>query len=142
MDDIKPAGEKSIFGAILFFIAGLPLFLIGMILVLTIIFSKSISTLESIGAGGFFAILMVCGLWFLQRARAYYNGTAKSYKPPKLNFTFLITLQISYALIMLLKYLKPYFPVYSSPFEIIMFLLFLSPYIVWIWLKIKRRQAK
>ncbi len=134
MDDIKPAGEKSIFGAILFFLVGFPLFLIGMIFVLIAIFANKSMDIGNLEVGGLFALFALGGLYCMQRARCYYRGTAQAL--PDFNPIVVRTLQISYALMLLLKYLQPYFPKYSFIIDAMNGLLFFSPYLVWVWLKI------
>lgn len=136
MDYIKPVGEKSIFGAIIFFLVGLPLFLISMIFVLFAIFSSKGKGFDvgALEVGGLFAVFAIGGLLCMQRAKCYYRGTAQVL--PDVNPIVLRAMQISYGTMALLNYLEPYFTEYSSIIGILQGLLFISPIFVWAWLRI------
>ncbi len=142
MDDTKPAGEKSIFGAIIFFLVGFPLFLISMFFVLFAIFSSKDKGFDegALGVGVIFAIFAIGGLLCMQRARRYYRETAQVL--PDINPVIIKTLQISYTTMLLLNFLESYFQEYDSIISILDLLLLMSPFFVWVWLKIKPNKVQ
>jgi uncharacterized membrane protein len=134
MDDIKPVGEKSTFGAIIFFLVGFPLFLIGMIFVVMAIFANKSGDIASLEIGVIFAVFAIIGLYCMQRARCYAKGTVQTL--PDLNPIVVKTMQITYPTMILLRYLESPFPEFSSIIEYIIGILFVSPFLVWVWLRI------
>lgn len=134
MDYVKPAGEKSIFGAIIFFLVGLPLFLISMFFVLFAIFSSQGLDSGALMLGGLFAVFAIGGLLCMQRAMCYFRGTAQAL--PDFNPIVVRAMQIAYGVMALLNFLEPYFLDYSSIIGILQGLLFISPFFVWAWLRI------
>jgi len=148
MDDIKPTGEKSIFGAIIFFLVGLPLFLIGMILIIAIpfeIFINQSLNFETLKLGGAAAVLAFGGLWCMKRARKYCNGTAKAFPIPDNSPTFFKTLAIVNGNMWLSDYLLSYLIEYPSTTEVLLSIIFnllLTGLIVWTWQEINSSKAQ
>jgi len=148
MDDINPAGEKSFFGAIIFFLVGLPLFLIGIILIIVIPFQILINQsldFEILKIAGGSAILAIGGLWCLKRAGKYCNGTAKAFQVADNSPTLFKTLTICNGNIWLSDYLLSYLIEYPSTTEVLLSIIFnllLTGLIVWTWQEINSSKAQ
>jgi len=95
---------------------------------------KGGNNIVNLEIGVIFAIFAIAGLYCMQRARCYYRGTVQTL--PDFNPIVVKTIQITYPIMVLLRYLESPFPEYSSIIETLIGILFVSPIFVWIWLRL------